>query len=127
LCSNVRFRSQPSLGYCSGFLVAPNAVGTAGHCLADVPCTSTKFVFGFTANASGGGAPTTVPADNVYQCVSATTNYPTADWALAVLDRPVTIAPPMNLRYTGQVAVGDPMTIIGYPYGMPEKISPPVS
>ncbi len=30
---NLRFRSQPTLGGCSGFLIAPNIMVTAGHCI----------------------------------------------------------------------------------------------
>ena len=53
------------------------------------------------------------PTDNVYQCASVTTNYPTDDWALMVLDRMVTpTRPPLNVRYNAQVALNDPMTIM---------------
>ncbi|WP_374030489.1 serine protease [Bdellovibrio bacteriovorus] len=33
LCPNEKFLTQPTLGFCSGTLIAPNLVLTAGHCV----------------------------------------------------------------------------------------------
>jgi V8-like Glu-specific endopeptidase len=125
LCNDVHYRGQPSLAYCSGFVVAPNQIVTAGHCLDAVACADTSFVFGFAADATGSNAPTSVPQENVYRCVSATNFFPGEDWAIAILDRPIAGArPPVNVRYTGQVAINDALAILGHPLGIPLKISP---
>lgn len=133
LCSDVRFRGQSTLafgppewgGYCSGFLVAPDLIATAAHCvLFDVPdCSQMGFVFGYNANASGGGIPSSVPQTDVYHCASITPA-DDADWALVKLDRPVAGRPPLHVRRSGAVANNTPLVIIGHPNGLPMKISP---
>src|SRR5262249_25343784 len=35
LCAGERFRDQPIGAFCSGFLVAPDIIATAGHCRVD--------------------------------------------------------------------------------------------
>jgi V8-like Glu-specific endopeptidase len=123
LCNGVRFRGQPSLGYCTGVLVGPKLIATAGHCTTANTCANTKYVFDFNADASGANAPTSIPTSSVYTCTSISTIYPSEDWALVTLDRPVP-RPIMNVRYNGGPAVNTPISMLGYPYGIPNKISP---
>lgn len=125
LCQGVRYRAEPRTGDCTGFLVGPKLVATAGHCpVLGPPCASTKIVFGFTANASGGGVPSSVPQKNVYSCVSNTTGWPANDWSLFELDREVEGRSPLYVRHDSAPAVGLGLAIIGHPMGIPVKISP---
>jgi len=43
------------------------------------------------------------------------------DWGLVRLDRAVTEATPLPLRRTEQVADGQPVLMVGYPWGVPRK------
>ncbi|MFH0824320.1 MAG: trypsin-like serine protease, partial [Pseudomonadota bacterium] len=47
LCLKERFRDQPVGGDCTGFLVAPDIIATAGHCVRAENVRDVRFVFGF--------------------------------------------------------------------------------
>ena len=47
LCAHERFRKQPTAPFCSGFLVAPGIIATAGHCVDGNNLARVRFVFGF--------------------------------------------------------------------------------
>jgi V8-like Glu-specific endopeptidase len=141
LCSGVHYRSQSTLGFslldgaggfCTGFLVAPNLIVSAAHCLYDAwDCNMTSFVFGYTADANGGSIPTSVPQDNVYSCASvakivSVDDYINTgeDWIIYKLDRPVSKRPPLNVRHSGAVSLNQSIAMIGHPNLLPMKISP---
>ncbi len=51
-CSNSKFSTQPTSGFCSAFAVSKNIIVTAGHCLEDYDInnpseSNIKFLFGF--------------------------------------------------------------------------------
>ena len=144
------FAGQPSEAYCSGVLVGPDLVLTAGHCFRPHPrggpCNQVKFLFGY-AVSSAGETPSTFPAENVYSCSSivaqyvreekdgagnhfncsngACTNLPLngngADFALVRLDRRVSGRYPLAISRTA-VRAGASVGAIGYPSGLPVKI-----
>jgi subtilisin-like proprotein convertase family protein len=121
LCSTEPFRNQPAPGICSGVLVAPNIVATAGHCVACETIGNLAVVFGFVMeNAS---TPVlTVNASDVYWCsevIAYHNGYP--DWSLIRLDRDVTSHVPMNLRVGGAIDDGQPLLAISHPWGIPRK------
>ncbi len=121
LCNDERFRNEPAPGVCSGVLVAPDLVATAGHCVACEDVTALAAVFGFVMkNAT---TPVlTVRADDVYRCSSVLAyqvSYP--DWSLVRLDRAVTRHVPVPLRVAGKVAEAQPLLAVGHPWGLPTK------
>jgi V8-like Glu-specific endopeptidase len=132
LCDAVPFKGEMKLtDTCSGFLVGPRTLVTAGHCVLDsssdpFTCDNTSWIFGFTADAGGGGVPSSVPASDVYHCVNANAVNAgfSEDWAVVTLDRPVARRAPLNVRHGGAVALDQSLAIIGYPRGLPMKISP---
>jgi hypothetical protein len=73
LCPGERYGGQSAIAYCSGTLIGPDLVATAGHCLAGDTtadmcrkgtCDSLGYlVFDFTDESGG-----TFPAENVYRC-----------------------------------------------------------
>jgi hypothetical protein len=127
LCKEEQFWEEPVAAFCSGVLVGPQLVATADHCLDEVPdVAQIRFVFGFKMNSKD--APQTVfSRDDVYagkQIVSDRNNPIGADWALVELDRPVAgDHPPKSVRRTGKIPDGEAVYAVGYPNGLPVKIS----
>ena len=124
LCSNERFRDEPSAAFCSGTLIAPDLVLTAGHCVDSTNCGSTRIVLGYRMQTASMLAPITT--EQVYSCSEVLVQRfaSDVDYAILRLERPtrgVELAP---------VKVGAlPMTkgadlvVAGYPSGLPLKIA----
>lgn len=123
LCKEEPFHEQVVGAFCSGSLVAPDVIMTAGHCVTSVDaCRGTSFVFGY-AYKTAAHDPSTVPAADVYGCAALLGREQAgADWALIKLDRPVTGHVPLTLS-PSPVAKGDPLFVIGHPAGLPTKIA----
>lgn len=125
LCREERFWEQHIGAFCSGSLVAPDIIMTAGHCVtSDDSCAGTKFVFGFSISKEG-ESPDSVPAGEVYGCAKLLGRLQEAegaDWALVRLDRPVAGHAPLKLS-SGSVSQGDPVFVIGHPAGLPTKVA----
>jgi len=130
LCQSEPFREQDTAPFCSGFLVAPNLVATAGHCVqtegtANSDCTTTRFVFGYGIK-SVGSRPLSIPASEVYGCkriVKAAVLADGSDYSIVELDRSVPNHQPLKLRRSGTPAVGDSLVVIGNPSGLPTKVA----
>ncbi len=125
VCADEPYANQPSGGFCSGSLVAPDLIMTAGHCVESLAqCNTTKFVFGY-AMKSANEAPNEVPASEVYGCKELVkqvyTN--TVDYALIRLDRPVEGHTPLEINRRGNVAPGTDVGVIGHPSGLPTKVA----
>lgn len=133
LCSDERFAEQPSGSTCSGFLIAPDLVVTAGHCVGGPSvCAETKMVFGFVADEGAtSDVSTSVPVDDVYSCSeivarryeSSGPSIDNLDFAVLRLDRPVTDRQPVELRTTGEIALDVPVGVAGGYLGLPLKIA----
>lgn len=126
LCSTERFREQDTGAFCSGFLVAPELVMTAGHCIRDLlDCQRTAFVFGF-AYSTPNAQPAIVAEKDVYGCrelIRSVAESSGVDFAIIRLDRPVNDRSPLRLRRTGAISPGDELTVLGHPAGLPLKIA----
>lgn len=129
LCPGERFAGQPRAAHCTAFLVGPDLVATAGHCVqSQEQCAATNVVFGFTADANGGNARTTVPASAVYGCVDLIAQTFSGgprddDWALFRVDRLVTGRSPLAVRRSGAVSSSAALVTIGHPLGLPLKVA----
>jgi len=126
LCSTEKFTEQNTAAFCSGSLVAPDTIITAGHCITNQSdCSETSFVFGFAVK-SAGVLPSQVASTEVYRCKSIVKQVLTsaaADFAVIKLDRAVTNHQPLSIRRNGEVQVNDPLVVIGHPSGLPTKIT----
>lgn len=127
LCSDERFAQQDALGpnVCSGFLVAPDRIVTAGHCAPDESeRNQRRIVFGLVATDDG-RLPSTIEEDRVYRIASIAERRDdeTADLAVLLLDRPVPTASarPLPIAPT-QPFPDQPVSMVGYPAGLPAKI-----
>lgn len=126
LCPGERFAEQNTGAFCSGFLIADDIIVTAGHCVPDLKaCGETSYVFGYRISAPG-VLPTSIPASEVYSCAELLHSQAPndgADFAIVKLDRKVKNHLPLNIRLSGDVKVGDPLTVMGYPEGLPLKVA----
>lgn len=127
LCPDEEFVEQRTGAFCSGSLIAPDLIMTAGHCVrSEAACRNTKFVFGFAIESEGAGTPSSVPAAQVYGCSALVGREEVgtgADWALVRLDRPVTDREPLLTTREDAPAPGLPLVVIGHPAGLPTKIA----
>ncbi len=133
LCPEVKFSKQVSLSYaCSGFLVAPDLIVTAGHCMVntgesrnetELYCKAFSWLFDFNETTN----PASVDADNLYHCKRVVyavkdEKAPFRDYALVQLTRPVKGRTPFKIS-AAPVGPSDVFGMIGYPMGMPAKLS----
>lgn len=130
LCDGQRFAKQPVPAFCSGALIAPDVILTAGHCVRvagsreGVPLNKMLFVFDFDMQS-----PTVVsiglPGRNVYAAKSlikrVETN--TVDYALIRLDRKVVGRTPLKVAPRESLFVGKSLFVIGHPSGLPTKLA----
>lgn len=126
LCKDEPFYDQVTAAFCSGSLVAPDIIMTAGHCVtSESACAGTKFVFGFSVKEKG-KMPLTVATKDVYGCKKLLGREQVndgADWALIKLDRAVSGHIPLKLNLTGVITNKTPIVVIGHPAGLPTKIA----
>lgn len=130
LCADEPFRDQQTGSFCTAFLVAPDKLVTAGHCISSGrDCDEAAFVFDFVLDA-----PVTTPlpsgrlfkTENVYMCARVIHSQAPArgaDFAIIELDRPVSDRSPLFLRKEGTIAPGEEISVMGHPAGLPLKIA----
>jgi hypothetical protein len=143
LCKEERFALEPHVDVsCTGFLVAPNLLVTAGHCMVNhgvsrdernAHCESFSWLFDFVADANGVTRTRGVPKENLFHCrrvVYAELDYDydrvrdmysyRRDIAIVELDRPAVgrDALPIAAR---EARVGESLGMMGFPTGLPMK------
>jgi V8-like Glu-specific endopeptidase len=127
LCDGEPYWSQQRIGFCSGVLVAPDTVLTAGHCvLSDIDCADTRIVFDASYREPG-HFQYTVPSSHVRNChriIRRMNKKSGLDFALIQLNKPVRGREPVKFA-----EALDPATVrlfmIGHPLGLPAKFSGP--
>jgi V8-like Glu-specific endopeptidase len=130
ICPKEAFAHQPVAASCSGFLVSPDTLVTAGHCFRfDTPaniCKKFAWAFGFEMKSSSANPTRNIPIENVYLCkqVLAAQLKDELDFSVIKLDRPVIGREPLKFKTSGKIAPSTPLVVIGHPTGLPLKISP---
>lgn len=126
LCNGEKFANQPVIANCSGALVAPDIIMTAGHCLETAAdCKNFLWVFGYEMSKTSGN-PKILEKKNTYACkqVIAQSLRNGVDYAFVRLDRPVTDRQPLQMApqsYKAQIK--DNLVMFGYPSGLPLKVT----
>jgi hypothetical protein len=127
LCESEPFVLQPTGCFCSGFLVAPDIVATAGHCVkSKQDLENIRFVFGFRMIDSQ-QARMTFHADDIYagsKLIGRQLSADGTDWALIRLDRSVRGRKPVPFRTKGKIGNQESVFVIGHPCGLPQKYAP---
>lgn len=134
MCSDEPFIHQPAAASCSGFLVAPNIVVTAGHCVEDeYSCRSFNYVFDYKADTAEQDK-FRVNRSKVYRCKRVIKSVLDdqympqdtgleMDYAIIELDRDVTDREPLKMRTEGKLEDNAELVVIGHPSGLPVKIT----
>lgn len=122
LCPNEKFLRQRCVPRLTGtaFLVAPNMVATAAHCLNGLPREDICFLPGFKM-IDQNNEPLLFPLPDVHRISRIIWLDETKDGALLVLDRPVRDSQPGRVRIRGRVPDGSDVHVIGHPEGLPMK------
>ncbi|MBL4636424.1 MAG: trypsin-like peptidase domain-containing protein [Kofleriaceae bacterium] len=132
LCDGVRFEEQPVLSSCTGFLIGPDLLATAGHCVNESTCGNINIVFDYRLTSADDtsldGEVLVFPADNVYTCIKVEAHdyVPggscSSDYAILRLDRPVTGRVPLQLS-DATPSRGEAVFSVGHPSGLPTKVA----
>lgn len=127
ICAKERFSKQISAANCSGFLVAPNIIVTAGHCIKNEDdCAAFKWVFDYKVDHADQTA-VNVASTAVYSCkkIISRSLDPVSkdDYAVIELDRVAADRRPLAFRRKGKIAQGTQIVVIGHPTGLPTKIA----
>ncbi len=127
-CPEEKFIDQPNPAMCSGFLIAPDLIVTAGHC-AEGPdfCEDYRWVFGFSVDKESKKAGLEIKSEDVYSCKKVVSNTLAnsigLDYAVIQLDRRVTGRTPLTIRNDGQIKNDTALVVIGSPSGLPLKVA----
>ena len=131
LCEGEKFEKQNLLGTCSGFLVGEDILVTAGHCItSEADCTDQAWVFDYELKSFYDESYTSVPKKNVYRCKRIIKNVydrdrlgSKMDYVVIQLTKPVIDREPLQYRKEGVIRLNTPVVVIGYPSGLPLKIT----
>jgi V8-like Glu-specific endopeptidase len=126
--SDVKFKDDPAFGFCTGFLIAPDILVTAGHCIDYKSYSKMEWVFDYTSSLDYS------PGGSIY--ISANKRYKVKkilsrkhvgsgnnsdDYAVIQLDRPVTRSP-FRFRTSNAPKYNDRVDLLGSPMGVPLKL-----
>lgn len=129
VCPTERFFDQPAIAHCSGFLVGPDLLVTAGHCVVPASkggnqCERFSWVFDYRTDLFDEQG---FDRSKVYNCkevlVHELDSFSRSDYALIRLDRPVRDRPYLTVRTEGRVETGTDLVVIGHPSGLPTKVA----
>lgn len=143
LCRSERFWDDPVVASCSGTLIADDLVLTAAHCLgsgmmahsalgAARACKARRFVFGYYKDSARAMHPIT--SSDVFACEEpvvfkkqgAVVGFARVDLDFAVVRLSRSATPrfsPVTLRPAADRLAASPLTVLGFPSGMPLKIA----
>lgn len=128
---NVRFQNQPTMANCTGFLVAPDILVSAGHCILTIDdARNWYWLFDYTNEFSfnAGDNHIVFNRENLYEVTDVIgaaldgEGDERADYAVLRLNRKVERIP-YRIRSSGKPSINTNVYTIGAPTGLPLKIS----
>lgn len=126
VCSDGRFINQPIAGSCTGFLIAPDLLATAGHCIQTIgDCKTHRWLFNYKAVQKEFNFK--ISNEDVYHCVEVVkrgfSHKDGIDYTVVRLERPKLDASPLKMRTQGKLNKDAKLFTIGYPTGLPVKLA----
>lgn len=142
LCSGTEYEREPIISYCTAFVVGPDLIATAGHCVRR-HLDQVRVVFGYRAIRPHQEIEivSRIPKSQVYsvsevvkcrdddplkendKCEGNGQGGRTLDYALLRVDRKIRDHLPLLLDITSGVAERDELYVVGYPLGLPMKLA----
>lgn len=129
MCVSERFVTRPAVAGCTGFLVAPNILASAGHCFMDESdCATKKIIFDVDSKEQSKKG-YSVNSNNVFSCARIIStmydmNAPgEQDYSLIELDRAPRHREVLKLNMSKKIDNTANVFMIGHPYGMPLMLS----
>jgi hypothetical protein len=123
VCSDVKFARDYAIGSCTGFLIAPNKLMTARHCIEQEDCSSAYWVFGMTSDKDS------YAKKDVYRCnkIQEVKHYKPwekrPDVVIVELERAVEGRTPFSIFAQSSVTKSDKLYSISSPSGLSLKLS----
>lgn len=129
ICMTEAFANQLTAPICSGFLVAPDVLITAGHCYnaftsPENVCKDFAWVFDYNMNSPTDNPTINISPDRVFNCkkVLSLVRDQNHDFAIIKLDRVAQGRKPLSFRKSGKIPDNAQLIMIGHPTGLPTKI-----
>lgn len=129
LCTSEKFGKQMTAPRCSGFLIGPDTLITAGHCYASdgnpaKDCKDYAWVFDYDLATASKNPTKNIPMTNIYSCksISSVKLDGLYDFAVVKLDRKVVGREPLKIRTSGKISNSAALIVVGHPNGLPTKI-----
>lgn len=123
LCSDEPFIEEKNIANCSASFIGDDLVLTAAHCFLSkgYECDTYRVVFDYQRGQN------TVHKDQVYDCKEIVykefdPSIRGIDLAIIKLDRKVVGRQPIRLNLDSSLKIGDPLSMIGYPLGISQKV-----
>jgi hypothetical protein len=122
------FYEEPAPAFCSGVKIKDDIVATAGHCVkSNDDCKTISFVTGFFKTARGSTPHLGIASSRIFRCKDLIDRKhdpaTKSDWALVRVDRKMNGVPQVKLASHGKIKTDDLVTVVGYPMGLPVKIT----
>lgn len=127
LCADEKFSANHSLRSCTGFLIGPDLVASAGHCFMSADdCANKKIVFEVTEKDETENG-YKIPNRRIYECQEIVKSAldDENDFAVIRLKSKVSGRKPLRLKSSkaAPLAKGEKVFMIGHPLGLPQVLS----
>jgi V8-like Glu-specific endopeptidase len=131
VCGSERFSNQLTSADCSGFLIGPDTLVTAGHCVQTLSdCSENFWVFDYS-NFTKEKSSFIFNKTQLYRCTAIISHTfgeaNKSDYSVLKLDRIVEGRIPMKFRTSGKIENSTDLAVIGHPSGLPAKITSSVN
>lgn len=123
VCIDEKFAKHHSVNSCTGFLIGPDLVASAGHCFMSAEdCANKKIIFNVRSiNEVDKGY--NVFNNSIYECSEIVKNAfnpdESLDFSVIRLKKKVFGRKPLVMRTKGMISSSDQVFMIGHPLGLP--------
>ncbi|MEO6540540.1 MAG: serine protease [Ferruginibacter sp.] len=127
LCDEENFSNEPVSPFCSGFAVSKNIFITAGHCVEETNLDKILIVYGFAVNKANNVNQVIKPSDifKAERIVKRELNTTTKnDYCVIKISGEFGPERISKIRMVGKINDDEDVHVIGYPCGLPVKITP---